>query len=43
MKKNYTALLLTLAVTMSVIGCGKKEAPEMLEEPEQAYYWDKNP
>lgn len=35
MKKNYTALLLALTVTMSAVGCGKKEAPEMPEEPEQ--------
>ena len=35
MKKNYTALLLALVVTMSVVGCGKKEVPEM-PEPEQA-------
>ncbi len=34
MKKNYTALLLALTLTMSIMGCGKKTVPEM-PEPEQ--------
>ena len=34
MKKNYTALLLALSLTMSIMGCGKKTVPEM-PEPEQ--------
>ncbi len=34
MKKNYAAIMITLALTMSLASCGKKEAEEIPQEPE---------
>ncbi|MEY8319507.1 efflux RND transporter periplasmic adaptor subunit [Lachnospiraceae bacterium 46-61] len=34
MKKNYTAILITLALTMSMVGC-KAKTEEIMEEPEE--------